>query len=349
VSTHPLIELAVEREVKKVTGFRLAAAELTGAGLAEMYATERQNAPNRHDEDKPYFVGHTGELRSKPTAERAEHLAMALYNFVQDSGEGLELPDGSGLELLDYGVALGATKEDKAIGGVDLLGLVPENRIAVVSLKFVPPQATRGSTGETPLRALIEGLACCAFIEANHEVIATELEERGETISSEPPVLLIMANLRYWELCRKRDAQAGAAWIREMERLGREIEEALGISVQFLGLEVPGDPGWQTEELRPELEGEPEVLTAWEPGAGSPKPKAKTRSGVVTQEIIEADPSRPTRQYGMNEIYTSGDSINHHTLGRGVVQRALGPSKIEVLFDGVRKVLVQGRMPQPEA
>jgi len=349
VSTHPLIDLAVEREVKKVTGFRQAAGEFTGAGLAEMYATERQNAPNRHDEDKQYFVGHTGELRSKPTAERAEHLAMALYNFVKDAGEGLELPDGSGLELLDYGVALGATKEDKAIGGVDLLGLVPENRLAVVSLKFVPPQATRGSTGETPLRAVIEALACCAFLEANHDAIAAELEERGETISAEPPVLLVMANLRYWELCRKRDAQSGAAWIREMERLAREIEEALGISVQYLGLEVPGDPGWQTEELRPELEGQPEVLTAWEPGAGNPKPKAKTRSGAVTQEIIEADPSFFFNDTATTEIYTSGDSINHHTLGRGVVQRSLGSSKIEVLFDGVRKVLVQGRMPQPEA
>ncbi len=160
MSTHPLIDLAVEREVKKVTGFRQAATELTGAGLAEMYARERENAPNRHDEGKEYFVGHTGELRSKPTADRDEHLAIALCNHTKDTGEGLELPDGSTLELLDYGVALGATKEDKTIGTVSLLGSVGEGRLAVVELKFVPPKATRGATGETPLRALIEALAC---------------------------------------------------------------------------------------------------------------------------------------------------------------------------------------------
>jgi len=344
LAQHPLVELAVDREIKKVTGFRKAAIELNGEKLLELYEQQKEAAPKRHEAEKKYFGQHDGTLPSKPKADKDEHLAIALYNRCRDEGP-LELPDGSSLDLIDYHVGLQATKDDKAVGAIDLLGVTEDDRLAVVALKFVAPQAKRGTTGETPLRALIEGLAYAAILEANIDaVIGDAKSELGRTVSNATPLVLVVGNLRYWELCRKRDAQSGAAWIAEMERLAREIEPILGVEIRFLGLELTGDPNWSTAETRPELAGAPEVLTAWEPGAGKPKPK-RARGRAAANEIIEADPSRPTRKYAMIDIFSSGDTIEHHTLGRGVVQRELGPAKIEVLFDGTRKVLVHRRQP----
>jgi hypothetical protein len=45
----------------------------------------------------------------------------------------------------------------------------------------------------------------------------------------------------------------------------------------------------------------------------------------------------------VNAVYTAGDRIEHATLGLGVVQGSVGPTKIEVLFDGVKRVLVHHR------
>lgn len=343
MAKHPLVELAVDREVKKVTGFRKAAMELSGESLLELYEQQKESAPRRHEADKKYFGSHEGVLPSKPKTDKDDHLALALYNRCKDEGP-LELPDGSPLDLIDYHVNLQQTKDDKAVGNINLLGVTEDDRLAVIVLKFVAPQATRGTTGDTPLRGLIEGLAYSAILSANiDDVVADAKSELGRKISKEPPIVLILGNLRYWELCRKRDAQSGAAWIAEMERLAREVGTSIGIEVRYLGIELAGDPGWKTADTRPELEGPPEVLAAWEPGAGRPKTRARGRTAA--NEIVEADPSRPTRKYAMVETFTSGDTIEHHTLGRGVVQRELGPTKIEVLFDGQRKVLVHGRQP----
>lgn len=343
MANHPLVELAVDREVKKVTGFRKAAIELNGEGLLELYEQQKEAAPRRHESEKKYFGQHDGTLPSKPKTDKDEHLEIALFNRCKDEGP-LELPDGAPLDLIDYHVNLQAGKEDKAIGHIDLLGVTEEDRLVIVVMKFVPPQATRGTTGDTPLRGLIEGLAYSAILTANiDDVIGDAKSELGKKISNAPPLVLVIGNLRYWELCRKRDAQSGAAWIAEMERLSREVGNSIGVEVRYLGIELAGDPGWKTEDTKPELEGAPEVLAAWEPGAGRPKTRARGRAAA--NEIVEADPSRPTRKYAMIEIFTSGDTIEHHTLGRGVVQRELGPTKIEVLFEGQRKVLVHGRQP----
>jgi hypothetical protein len=343
VANHPLVELAIDREVKKVTGFRKAAIDLNGARLLELYEQQVESAPRRHEAEKKYFGQHDGSLPGKPKADKDDHLALALFNRCRDEGP-LELPDGAPLDLIDYHVNLQAGKDDKVVGNIDLLGVTEEDRLVVVVLKFVQPKATRGTTGDTPLRGLLEGLAYAAILSANIDAVIEDAKsELGRKISNATPLVLVIGNLRYWELCRKRDAQSGAAWIAEMERLAREIGTSIEVDLRFLGIELAGDPGWKTEDSKPELEGAPELLAAWEPGAG--RPKARARGRATGNEIIEADPSRPTRKYAMIDTFSSGDTIEHHTLGRGVVQRELGPAKIEVLFDGQRKVLVHKRQP----
>jgi hypothetical protein len=358
VSQHPLIELANDREVRQSKGFREAAARLTGESLAEMYQQEVANAPKRYDAGKKFLAGQKGTVpRGGATGKLHEHLSVALVNRFRSAGEGLDLPvapAGDTLDAFAYQVPLKVRQADpdKRIGKVDLIGAIPENRLAIIVLKFVPPSATRGSTGETPLRGLLEGLAYTAIVQANRSEILGEIEAAyGRKLSDEPPVLILLGNTRYWELCRKREAQKGAAWINQMERLAQEMDDNLGIAVRYLGLKLQGDPGWEFDGDTPTLVGTPILDRAWGPGAGKVRPKAKPKAKTKSHpddEIVEADPSRPVRSYHVTESYASGDSIEHPTLGRGVVQRSVGVGKIKVLFDDTSRLLIHER-PLPGA
>jgi hypothetical protein len=353
VSQHPLIELANDREVRQSKGFREAAARMTGESLAEMYQQEVANAPKRYDADKKFLVNQKGTVaRGGKTGKPHEHLSIALVNRFQSIGEGLDLPmapAGDTLDFFSYQVPLKVrqTDPDKRIGKIDVIGAVPENRMAIIVLKYVPPTATRGSTGDTPLRALLEGLAYTAIVQANRNEIIAEIDSaHGRKLSDEPPILIILGNTRYWELCRKREAQKGAAWINQMERLGQEIDENLGITVSYLGLKLQGESGWEYQEDRPELVGTPILDRAWGPGAGKVRPKARPKSkskGGEIDEIVEADPTREPRAYKITESYASGDTLDHPTLGRGVVQRPVGVGKIKVLFEDTPRLLIHER------
>ena len=117
---------------------------------------------------------------------------------------------------------------------------------------------------------------------------------------------------------------------------------------------LEGDPGWSYEEGGPQLTGTPRLRPAWESGAGRLKPKPRTRprkkSALEPEDVeVEADFSRPVRPYAVTERFEAGDRIEHPTLGLGVVQGAAGPSKIRVLFDGRKSLLVHDRTPSPGA
>jgi hypothetical protein len=355
VSQHPLIEVANDREVRQSKGFREAAARLTGEALAEMYQQEVANAPKRYDAEKKFLVGQKGTApRGGKSGKPHEHLSIALVNRFRSAGEGLDLPAapaGDTFEAFAYQVPLKVRQadSDKRIGKIDLIGAIPEDRLAIAVLKFVPPSATRGSTGDTPLRALLEGLCYTAIVQANRSDILGEIEAEYERkLSDEPPILVLLGNTRYWELCRKREAQKGAAWINQMERLAQEIDENLGIAVRYLGLKLQGDPGWEYTDDKPMLVGTPILDRAWGPGAGKVRPKSKPKlktKSASADEVVEADPTRPVRTYDVTQSYESGDSIDHPTLGLGVVQRSAGVGKIRVLFDGTQRLLIHERRP----
>lgn len=355
MSQHPLIDLANDREVRQSKGFREAAARLTGESLAEMYQQEVANAPKRYEADKKFLAGQKGNApRGGRSGKPHEHLSIALVNQFRSRGEGLDLPQapaGDTLDSLAYQVPLKVrqTDPDKRIGKIDVIGVIPEDRLALVTIKYVAPTATRGSTGDTPLRALLEGLAYTAIVQANRKEILGEIDAAyGRKLSDEPPVLILLGNNRYWELCRKREAQKGAAWINQMERLAQEIEENLDIGVRYLSIKLQDDPGWEIEDDKPTLVGTPILDRAWGPGAGKvkPKPRRKVKAAAV-EEVVEADPTRPKRAYRITESYSSGDTIEHPTLGLGVVQRSVGNGKIQVLFDDTPRLLIHERPAAP--
>jgi hypothetical protein len=104
------------------------------------------------------------------------------------------------------------------------------------------------------LRVLLEGLAYCAIAEANRAARAGDRERFGHDVASEPPLCVVLASTRYWELCRKRSTQKGAAWIRELERIAREAPAANRrprCTISRCGLD--GSPGWTYGETAPAL------------------------------------------------------------------------------------------------
>ena len=211
-------------------------------------------------------------------------------------------------------------------------------------LKYLEPDATRSGAGDTPLRLVLQGLAHAAAVDANREALRVEIaESSGKTIGEEAPAVMIAASPRYWELCRKREAQKGAGWIRELERISREVGESIGAEIFFVGIETEGVPGWDYDDEGALLSGPISFVKAWETGAGKLKPKPKAKKTDPADEIVEADLSRDVRPYSIRESFASGDRIAHTKLGEGVVQAIVGKGKISVLFGEEKKLLVHER------
>ncbi len=359
MAPHPLISLAGDREAKQSKGFRALAAKLTGEELAGSFNEEVASAPRRGEAGKRYLGQHPRKLPDTRRPGRdEEHLGFALVRFAEEGTKGIDLPDEGQLIPLDWQVPLALARPDKAqgeadpnwgVGKIDLLTVGPGDRLTLVVLKAIEPEATRAGTGETPLRLLLQGLAHAAIAHANRSAIASEIEDRfGRKISEDPPALVLAATPRYWQLCRKREAQKGAAWIKEMERLAAEIEPAFGVPVRYLALDLEGDPGWTYDEGGPLLTGDPDLGPAWERLAGRVRPKARPRAKKAAdpeEVIVEPDLSRPVRTYGLSESYAAGDRIEHPTLGIGVVQGEAGPGKIRVHFGEKKSLLVHERQP----
>lgn len=350
--SHPLIALAGDKDVRQAAAFRAKAETLDGESLAAAYEEERRSAPHLHEAGKRYLPARGG----KPATERRrnkdeEHVGAALVRYGLARGDGLPLPDDT-LRLipLEYQVKLKTgpadAPENRGLGRIDLLGVTSDDRLAVVKLRVLGPTETRCGVGDTPLRAFLEALALCAAAQSNHAALKSEVAERfGRTLSDSPPLCIVLASPVYWKLCRRRESQRGAAWIRELERLAQQVEQKLSVPTRFLALELPGDPGWVYREEGPAIDGIPRLSLAWEPGAGRVRPKARPRAKPSAPEvvIVAADPSRPPRRYAVAESYRPGDRIEHPTLGVGVVQGVAGRGKIRVRFDDRESVLVHER------
>ena len=349
IQAETLLQLAADRRVRQSKGFREVAELLTGKQLASLYAKQRERAPRRVSEGKKYFAKHSARLGKKTE----EHALRALVNLGLEKER--RVSGDLSVRLVDWGVPLASASPVKGdskdpnfrVGKLDLLAAGSDGRLLVSSFKFLDSSATRGTTGDTPLRALLEALAASAIVSANIEDFRSELEENF-SISADPnsPAVAIIASPRYWELCRKREAQKGARWIKELERLAAEFTEESGIPVYYLSLKLRGEPWLEIDTEGPKLVHEPDFGQAWEPRAGVVKVKSapRARSASVAESVIDADLDRPIRSYATSEEYLPGDRIDHLKLGIGVVQAVAGPEKIRVRFEEEDKILVHRRI-----
>ena len=139
------------------------------------------------------------------------------------------------------------------------------------------------SSGTCELLTAEDTIALGARLGLGPEALRAEIAEAvGKTIGDEAPAIVIAGSPRYWQLSRKREAQKGAAWIRELERLAREIGESVGSEVFFVGLTTDGVPGW-------DYDGEGAVLvaassTVTNAGGARADPRPWRMSVTVTRE-----------------------------------------------------------------
>lgn len=362
MSSHPLIEHANDASVKAPATFREAADALTAEQLADMYKQECDTAAEEASAEIQHFLDHDGTIEGEPVVDEKE-LAIAIFNQCQQDEVPLVLPDAVGpsdpddvddegvpatrIDLLDYAIPMTtlAPRKIKArhrvISALDLLGLTADDRIAVARLRLMAPKSTKG---DTPLRALLEGLAQCAMVEGYRATLTAQIGERSErSVSGEPPRLLVLANNRYWEIYRRRSLRSAGPWMEAMRRVVGEVDKSLGIPVTLSSVKLYGDPPWRVRQGRPLLAADAVIRNGLEPLGNELKPKSKLRAGAKDNAIIEANLDTPPEPYAVTKIYESGQRISHPKLGDGVVQRALGPMKVEVRFGDENRVLVQGR------
>ena len=91
------------------------------------------------------------------------------------------------------------------------------------------------------MAALMQGLRYAAIVDANRAEIAEEVECLfGEDISEEPPIVQVLAPKLWWhgwlEISGPTRRAAGH-WEREFVRLALDIEERLGIVMEFVALD----------------------------------------------------------------------------------------------------------------
>ena len=361
MSSHPILTLVQDHDVKQAKGFRAAAERITGASLEADYQAEIAAAPKRSEQGLAYLgVPSTGRrAKARQNGRDERHLAEAIDRAVAAGNvtapnRVLELPSGETVTIADHNVPIRTAAPDPEKGDADpnagiedipLLAVLGEDRPAVIVLKFIDADSNRSGANDTPLRLLLQGMLHAAAYDANRIALRPEIEKAtGKTTGDEAPAVIIAASPRYWELCRKREAQKGAAWIRELERISRETAASIGSEIFFVGLTTQGVPGWSYDDEGPVLSGPIAFVKAWEGSAGKlkAKPKSSKKSDPAAM-LVEADFDRPVRGYSIRDAYTPGDRIEHAKLGQGVVQALTGRDKIVVLFGNEKKLLVHGR------
>lgn len=229
-----------------MTGFTDAARNIDIAALGNAYTNLVQNAPKRGLTQKRYFqTSHDGFPSGNANSNRREeHLALALFNQPTR----FSFPGGRGLNIIDYQTPLKSRQSDKGIGKIDLFGLIDTSIPAVIELKV---KGIEGRKADTPLRALLEGLAYCAIVEANVEDIAEEAMSMFNLHATQTrPDLIVMAPDDYWEYYLGKPSAED--WFKVLEDLITKIGQKLHINTHLISL-VSADFEMGSSEKRPKL------------------------------------------------------------------------------------------------
>jgi len=226
----PLNDLYKKKEVNQVSHFLQFMKKMEMESIIESYRQLRdKEAPQRKN---AYFVDtHNGISSSDSSSNRnEEHLAIALFNASREN-KIFKLPDGRMLEFIDYQTPLKSKQTDKGIGKVDLFGLIDNKQPAVIELKI---QRERGDLADTPLRALLEGLAYCAIIEKNLQKITNEASIKFNKELNKKLTLIILAPDEYWKSYINN--KSAGDWFPEIKRISTAIKEELNIEIMILAM-----------------------------------------------------------------------------------------------------------------
>jgi hypothetical protein len=216
-------------EVNRQRGFADVVAALDVDELVAEYEHDRRVAPRRSDRSKQYFVaGHDGIPASGESTTRIEeHLALALFGLCSAGGR-LVCPSGDRLRLVAYQVPLKARQTDQA-GKIDLLGLLDDGRVCIVELK------APDGFGDSPLRALIEGLSYAAVLEANRAMFDEELIARYPGAAPGTAFVVVLLGPTSWWQAWETSHAAGT-WKQPFNELCAALETRLGVTIACAAL-----------------------------------------------------------------------------------------------------------------
>ena len=163
---------------------------------------------------------------------------MALWNCK----EWWPHPNGSRFYLLDYQFPLKAWQSDEGIGKIDLLGLTDQGRLMVIEMKV--KSRDKNNRGDTPAAAMLQGLRYAAIVQANQEEIAEEAKHRFNIpINSDPPIVQVFAPKDWWQgwlKLGKSTRRAAGDWETAFIKLSEDIEQQIGIPIEYLEIETNG-------------------------------------------------------------------------------------------------------------
>ncbi len=241
---HSLIELHGKDPVNQILNFCEFADFLAKnpVDLKDLYTQQFNDAPKRAKAKpkKKYFLDKHKGVKSprKHSNRRKEHLAGALFRATKKRKK--FFLNNSELSFRDYQFPLKACQADEEVGKVDLFCTIGnstgDSTPAVAKLKV----SRKGDKlGDTPLKALLEGLTYCAIVEANADVIAGEAKVKfGIDLKVGKPELLIMAPSDYWSGYLNKEA--AGLWTTTIKDLADKIYDYIKIKVHFLSLEGDG-------------------------------------------------------------------------------------------------------------
>ena len=243
-----LIKAATRKEVGRPGRI---AAYIAGLDLNEIVGSYHEmvdQAPRRGDDGFPYFKPRTGFPTSGRIGNRyEEYLCMALAN------DHAVIPiDAEQIDILMYQFPLYTKGGPRGMRGVDVVGHShQQGRFWVIEAKV----KSENGRGQTPLRALYEGLIYAAIVEANHKKISEELASEQflrESVFPRPGIV-VTAPSNYWRRWTA-DKRTGDWWpvytelVSQLsDRLRTPIEVIDLGEVWFAG--VAGEPFHLTGEV----------------------------------------------------------------------------------------------------
>ena len=225
-----LIDLYKKKELNQVSQFLQFMKKIEMSEIIDSYKQLRdEEAPQRQNS---YFVDtHNGISSSSSSSNRREeHLAISLFNASREN-KIFKLPDGRVLEFIDYQTPLKSKQNDKGIGKVDLFGVIDNKHPTVIELKI---ESERSDLADTPLRALLEGLAYCAIIEKNLQKISNEASNKFNKEFNEKLTLIVLAPDEYWK--RYLQNKSAGDWFPEIKKISNTLKEELNIDIILLAM-----------------------------------------------------------------------------------------------------------------
>ena len=227
-----LVDLYNLPEVRRISEFANFGRELDIQAVRNGYLELVKQAPRRAESGLRYFDTRP-EATNAPSksGRREEHLAIALYRASR-RGMDIRLPSGQSLVLVDYQTPLKAHRSDKGIGKIDLFGIIDGQCPAVIELKVL---GKAGALADTPLRALLEGLAYCAMVEANALAITQEAFARFKcNLESQRPDLIVMAPEDYWQSYLEH--RKAGPWLPVLREITVQLHDILGLRADLVAL-----------------------------------------------------------------------------------------------------------------